>query len=99
MRTSEDPRITADEYLSYDESYEDEDEESSSDSSPSSSREKFSVVEGSRGIGETAGNSAVLVVAGCKGCFMYYMVPKQNEICPKCSGQLIHFDRSGNGSS
>ncbi|KAL4564203.1 hypothetical protein LXL04_028259 [Taraxacum kok-saghyz] len=36
----------------------------------------------------------VLVVAGCKGCFMYFMVPKQVEDCPKCCGQLIHFDRS-----
>ncbi|KVI05750.1 WW domain-containing protein, partial [Cynara cardunculus var. scolymus] len=26
----------------------------------------------------------VLVVAGCKGCFMYFMVPKQVEDCPKC---------------
>ncbi|CAH1433762.1 unnamed protein product [Lactuca virosa] len=36
----------------------------------------------------------VLVVAGCKGCFMYFMVPKQVEDCPKCCGQLLHFDRS-----
>ncbi|KAL6567907.1 hypothetical protein OROGR_001575 [Orobanche gracilis] len=41
----------------------------------------------------------VLVVAGCKSCLMYYMVPKQNEICPKCCGRLLHFDRSENGSS
>ncbi|KZV51431.1 hypothetical protein F511_37609 [Dorcoceras hygrometricum] len=40
----------------------------------------------------------VLVVAGCKSCLMYYMVPKQLEICPKCCGQLLHFDRSENGS-
>lgn len=44
-------------------------------------------------------NSSVLVVAGCKSCLMYYMVPKQLEICPKCCGQLLHFDRSENGSS
>ncbi|XP_042058156.1 NKAP family protein-like [Salvia splendens] len=41
----------------------------------------------------------VLVVAGCKSCLMYYMVPKQLEICPKCCGQLLHFDRSENASS
>ncbi|KAK1419946.1 hypothetical protein QVD17_29396 [Tagetes erecta] len=35
----------------------------------------------------------VLVVAGCKVCFMYFMVPKQVEDCPKCCGQLLHFDR------
>lgn len=40
----------------------------------------------------------VLVVAGCKGCFMYFMVPKQVEDCPKCFGQLLHFDRSENDS-
>jgi hypothetical protein len=26
------------------------------------------------------------------------MVPKQVEDCPKCDGQLLHFDRSENGS-
>jgi hypothetical protein len=26
------------------------------------------------------------------------MVPKQVEVCPKCNGQLLHFDRSENGS-
>lgn len=36
----------------------------------------------------------VLVVAGCKSCLMYFMVPKQVEDCPKCTGQLLHFDRS-----
>ncbi|XP_021845953.2 protein CURLY FLAG LEAF 1 isoform X2 [Spinacia oleracea] len=34
---------------------------------------------------------SVLVVAGCKSCLMYYMVPKHEEDCPKCSGQLLHF--------
>ncbi|KAL3846282.1 hypothetical protein ACJIZ3_003685 [Penstemon smallii] len=41
---------------------------------------------------ENGGN--VLVVGGCKSCLMYYMVPKQLQICPKCCGQLLHFDRS-----
>ncbi|GMP82246.1 hypothetical protein CsSME_00036641 [Camellia sinensis var. sinensis] len=40
----------------------------------------------------------VLVVAGCKSCLMYFMVPKQVEDCPKCCGQLLHFDRSENAS-
>ncbi|KAL3511486.1 hypothetical protein ACH5RR_030887 [Cinchona calisaya] len=40
----------------------------------------------------------VLVVAGCKSCFMYFMVPRQVQDCPKCFGQLLHFDRSQNAS-
>lgn len=40
----------------------------------------------------------VLVVAGCKSCFMYFMLPKQVQDCPKCFGQLLHFDRSENAS-
>ncbi|ESW11082.1 hypothetical protein PHAVU_008G000400 [Phaseolus vulgaris] len=64
-------------------------EESSSESCPSSSKENY---QGS------VEKQNVLVVAGCKGCLMYFMVPKQVEDCPKCSGQLLHFDRSENGS-
>ncbi|XP_009102938.1 uncharacterized protein LOC103829036 [Brassica rapa] len=33
----------------------------------------------------------VLVVAGCKACFMYFMVPKLLTDCPKCEAQLLHF--------
>lgn len=44
-------------------------------------------------------NDHVLVVAGCKGCLMYFMVPKQVQECPKCAGQLLHFDRSDTASS
>ncbi|KAK9060152.1 hypothetical protein SSX86_020856 [Deinandra increscens subsp. villosa] len=44
--------------------------------------------------GESRAGGHVLVVAGCKGCFMYFMVPKQVGDCPKCCGQLLHFDRS-----
>ncbi|XP_051122078.1 protein CURLY FLAG LEAF 1-like [Andrographis paniculata] len=51
------------------------------------------------GGGSGSGGGSVLVVAGCKRCLMYYMVPKQEEICPKCCGHLLHFDRSGNASS
>ncbi|ESQ34055.1 hypothetical protein EUTSA_v10008849mg [Eutrema salsugineum] len=40
----------------------------------------------------------VLVVAGCKACFMYLMVPKLLKECPKCSAQLLHFDRSHSAS-
>ncbi|XP_052204244.1 protein CURLY FLAG LEAF 1-like [Diospyros lotus] len=36
----------------------------------------------------------VLVVAGCKRCLMYLMVPKQLGDCPKCCGRLLRFDPS-----
>ncbi|CAK8540499.1 unnamed protein product [Lathyrus sativus] len=48
--------------------------------------------------GEVIEKENVLVVAGCKSCLMYFMVPKQVEDCPKCNGQLLHFDRSENCS-
>ncbi|KAE9615601.1 hypothetical protein Lal_00017389 [Lupinus albus] len=44
-------------------------------------------------------NNNVLVVAGCKSCLMYFMVPKQVEECPKCIGQLLHFDRPLNNNA
>ncbi|KAF8050169.1 hypothetical protein N665_2033s0007 [Sinapis alba] len=61
-------------------------EESSSESSPSS-RENQKEEED-----EEEEEEEVLVVAGCKACFMYFMVPKLVEDCPKCAGQLLHFD-------
>ncbi|KAK7394099.1 hypothetical protein VNO78_14618 [Psophocarpus tetragonolobus] len=64
-------------------------EESSSESCPSSSKEHYQ---------GPVDKQNVLVVAGCKGCLMYFMVPKQVEDCPKCSSQLLHFDRSENDS-
>ncbi|KAL8121439.1 protein CURLY FLAG LEAF 1 [Apium graveolens] len=52
----------------------------------------------SRNVGDEERNSKdersrqVLVVAGCKVCLMYFMVPKQVQLCPKCtSAQLLHF--------
>ncbi|CAN7006790.1 hypothetical protein IGI04_010322 [Brassica rapa subsp. trilocularis] len=58
-------------------------EESSSESSPSS-RENHKEEEDQE--------EDVLVVAGCNACFMYFMVPKIVEDCPKCAAQLLHFD-------
>jgi hypothetical protein len=44
--------------------------------------------------GGTAGH--VLVAAGCRACFMYFMVPKGAEVCPKCgSSGLLHLSRNG----
>lgn len=100
-------------YSDEEEEDEDEDEEeeyesegSSVESSPaaagSSSRkekEKDEDEDESRIGGEGGGGHHVLVVAGCKGCFMYFMVPKQVEDCPKCCGQLLHFDRSDDNAA
>ncbi|CAH2059585.1 unnamed protein product [Thlaspi arvense] len=66
-------------------------EESSSGSSPSSrenqKEEEYEEEE------EEEEEEDVLVVAGCKACFMYFMVPKLVKDCPKCAAQLLHFDR------
>ncbi|KAJ1443305.1 WW domain superfamily [Sesbania bispinosa] len=92
MKAKEDPRriaeynnVSSRDYESEEESWYDS-EESSSESCPSSSKEHYQEKQN------------VLVVAGCKSCLMYFMVPKQVEDCPKCTGQLLHFDRSENGS-
>lgn len=92
MKAKEVPRTTAEysgDYYSEDDSSYDS-EESSSESSPSSSKEHYRV--------DKDRKDHVLVVAGCKSCLMYFMVPKHVEDCPKCCGQLLHFDRSENGS-
>ncbi|MCL7038427.1 hypothetical protein MKW94_030524 [Papaver nudicaule] len=47
----------------------------------------------------TKRSDQVLVVAGCKSCLMYFMLPKYVVDCPKCSGIILHFDRFQNGSS
>ncbi|XP_057439645.1 protein CURLY FLAG LEAF 1-like isoform X2 [Lotus japonicus] len=96
MKAKEDPRRTS-EYNVNNRYYESEEEsrydseESSSESCTSSSKEHYAPL-------SCVEKQNVLVVAGCKSCLMYFMVPKQVEDCPKCSGQLLHFDRSENGS-
>ncbi|KAF2605055.1 hypothetical protein F2Q70_00028315 [Brassica cretica] len=99
MRVKEDPRkvminADSDSGESYgtlcseeDSSYYDS-EESSSASSPSSNENQ-----------KEDEDEDVLVVAGCKACFMYFMVPKLVEDCPKCAAQLVHFDRPHSASS
>ncbi|XVF66703.1 hypothetical protein PTKIN_Ptkin10aG0058700 [Pterospermum kingtungense] len=104
MKATEDPR-TAAEYSGgfYSEEDDEEDDdyssygsgESSSESSPSS-REREHQNNNPHRVGKDKDN--VLVVAGCKSCLMYFMVPKQVEDCPKCNGQLLHFDRSESSS-
>lgn len=103
MKVKEDPRTNGDEVYGGD--LYSEEEESSYDSDEGSSTEESSFSSSrepqiSHNIGNSSGKSgaAVLVVGGCKSCLMYFMVPKEVEDCPKCCGQLLHFDRSENGS-
>lgn len=87
MRVKEDPRTAeADGGDSY---YSEEEDGSSSDGGSEESCSSSSC--GGR---RKENEEDVLVVAGCKRCFMYFMVPKQVEDCPKCSSLLVHFDRS-----
>ncbi|CAL5190963.1 unnamed protein product [Lathyrus oleraceus] len=96
MKAKEDPRIVAERDCEQQESESEDDEEeeeslyedSEECSSECSTNERGEVIE----------KENVLVVAGCKSCLMYFMVPKQVEDCPKCNGQLLHFDRSENCS-
>ncbi|KAL2903751.1 WW domain-containing protein A [Bienertia sinuspersici] len=71
-------------------------EGSSTESSPCSSnrKESFRSMKKQQQLSE----ESVLVVAGCKSCLMYYMVPKHVEDCPKCSGQLLHFAANNNNN-
>lgn len=77
--------------------------ESSYTSNISSNRSSFSPTESSSsggfgafsGASGTANGGAVLVAAGCKACFMYFMVPKHVNVCPKCGGAgLLHLGRA-----
>ncbi|KAG9455623.1 hypothetical protein H6P81_000131 [Aristolochia fimbriata] len=85
-KAKDDPRKTASfegDYFTEEDSS-DESDDSFFVSSPSS-REEYRYDE------------QVLVVAGCKSCLMYFMLPKRVEECPKCNGLLLHFDRAENG--
>ncbi|OVA17410.1 hypothetical protein BVC80_1837g227 [Macleaya cordata] len=93
-KVKEDPRMFnvngGDSYFTEEDSSYDS-EGSSSESSPSSSSTTDNIY---RNEGDH-----VLVVAGCKSCLMYFMLPKRVEECPKCNGLLLHFDRSENNES
>lgn len=100
MKAKEDPRRAAEAERECDESEEEEEEEEESwyDSEESSSESSTIISKEQYDQREVIEKQNVLVVAGCKICLMYFMVPKQVEDCPKCSGQLLHFDRSENCS-
>ncbi|KAM6562599.1 hypothetical protein CsatB_022597 [Cannabis sativa] len=90
-------------YYSEEEEEEEEEDDSSYDSEESSSESSPPPSAATTASRESlyrggAEKDHVLVVGGCKSCFMYFMVPKQVQECPKCCGQLLHFDRSQNGS-
>ncbi|XP_022748910.1 uncharacterized protein LOC111298463 [Durio zibethinus] len=110
MKAREDPRTAAEysgDFYSEEGGEEEEDEvdssydseESSSESSPSRERARYNNNNNSNHHRVEKDKDNVLVVAGCKSCLMYFMVPKQVEDCPKCNGQLLHFDRSEGSSS
>ncbi|CAF2095862.1 hypothetical protein BRARA_E01045 [Brassica rapa] len=109
MRVKEDPRkvmMNADNdsgescgtFCSEEDSSYYDSEESSSESSPSSRENQKEEEEEDEEEEEEEEEEAVLVVAGCKACFMYFMVPKLVEDCPKCAAQLVHFDRPHSAS-
>ncbi|XP_039047731.1 uncharacterized protein LOC120188346 isoform X2 [Hibiscus syriacus] len=113
MKAREDPRTAAQTsggFYSEEEDEEEEDdeddddssydsEESPSESSPCSTRERANCNNNNSNHHRVEKDKDnVLVVAGCKSCLMYFMVPKQVEDCSKCNGQLLHFDRSESSS-
>ncbi|KAL7187770.1 hypothetical protein ACSBR1_037762 [Camellia fascicularis] len=79
MKAKEDPRTAAVMVAEYRGSFSSQEEEEEKDSSSDGED------------GEK--DDHLLVVASCKSCLMYFMVPKQvGAVCPKCCGQLLHFD-------
>ncbi|GAA0140059.1 hypothetical protein LIER_35181 [Lithospermum erythrorhizon] len=111
MKANEDPRTEAaiwnddfDEYSEDDDSSSYDSEDSSAEQSPPSfSRNqclnKINCNNYNSNDNQSNEGGNVLVVGGCKSCMMYFMVPKQVEDCPKCSGQLLHFDKPENACS
>lgn len=106
MKAKEDPRTNVGEHvygndnLYYSEEEEDDNSydsegSSSEESAFSSSREpQLPIITNAIGKNAPLGPGPVLVVGGCKTCLMYFMVPKEVDDCPKCCGQLLHFDQN-----
>ncbi|CAI9768783.1 unnamed protein product [Fraxinus pennsylvanica] len=92
MKVTEDPRTT----VEYSGDLYSEDDCSSYDSEESSSEPSTSSQWNDNRDHQSneQENLNVLVVAGCKRCLMYHMVPKQLQDCPKCFGQLIYLNGS-----
>ncbi|CAK9155715.1 unnamed protein product [Ilex paraguariensis] len=97
IKAKEDPRTRGE---SSGDIYSDDDDRSSYDSEGSSSESSLLSSREPHNFQERNGHKDhILVVAGCKSCLMYFMLPKQVEDCPKCCGQLLHFDRSFDNTS
>ncbi|THU46068.1 hypothetical protein C4D60_Mb09t01060 [Musa balbisiana] len=101
-RTSKDPR-TAVAAATYSSSYHSEEDVSSDDDSydhedsvdtANSCLTSLSSTSTSDTSAEPSGGH-ILVSAGCRSCFMYFMVPKSIDACPKCGGRLLKLGRDG----
>ncbi|RRT45964.1 hypothetical protein B296_00038569 [Ensete ventricosum] len=109
--TTEDPRSStiASSYSDEDEASDDEGSGSSYDASGdttgssydaggdtpgSSSLSSASSTETSASV-DHVGGGHVLVAAGCRACFTYFMVPKRAHVCPSCGGRLFHLGNNG----
>ena len=95
MKAKQDPR-TITEYNNGGDDYYYSEEDSSYDTEDSSSESSLTppLHPNTTTSSRAENKDHVLVVRGCKSCFMYFMVPKEVQECPKCCGQLLHFDRS-----
>ncbi|URE45157.1 hypothetical protein MUK42_14937 [Musa troglodytarum] len=70
--------------------------DASGDTPGSSSLSSASSAETSASVDHVGGGGGhVLVAAGCRGCFTYFMVPKRAYVCPSCGGRLFHLGNNG----
>lgn len=105
IRTAEDPRSYEDDE---DQPSSDCDEENLSDEDSGSSEDDEGGTSGSTCLSSTSSSETsteypirgcrghVLVAAGCKSCFTYFMVPKRAHACQRCGGLLLHLPRNRN---
>ncbi|KAF8055026.1 hypothetical protein N665_1305s0013 [Sinapis alba] len=101
MRVKEEPRTSVVTVSNYADDFSGESDVtlfSEEDSSLYYESEESSSESPSENLKEEEEEEVVLVVAGCKACYMYFMVPKLLKDCPKCSAQLLHFDRPHSAS-
>ncbi|KAG6528436.1 uncharacterized protein LOC122043825 [Zingiber officinale] len=109
-RTSKDPRIAATHTYSSSNLSDEEDVSSSSDTfsgvGSGSSRDDTnednvdstanSCLTSISSASSPATAAETLVSAGCQSCFMYFMVPKSDDACPKCGDRLFKLGHHGN---
>ncbi|ERN06165.1 hypothetical protein AMTRI_Chr06g170760 [Amborella trichopoda] len=73
--------------------YNSSDEESGNESEDSSSSSTYFYEDYL--VDSDTNQDQILVVAGCKRCLMYFMLPKMAMECPKCRSLLLRFNGSG----